>query len=73
MTSPPTSPRRLFGRGSWPEARRIADVLRQETVGGVLLLVAAALALAWANSPWSAGVHPADGARSSARPRCTWT
>jgi NhaA family Na+:H+ antiporter len=42
----------LFGRGTWPEASRIADVLRTETVGGVLLVVAAALALAWANSPW---------------------
>ena len=51
---PPTTPR-LFGRGSWPEAGRLADVLRAETVGGALLAVAAALALAWANSPWGAG------------------
>ena len=51
---PPTPPA-LFRRGSWPEARRIADVLRKETVGGVLLLVATVLALAWANSPWSHG------------------
>ncbi|MEV6487660.1 Na+/H+ antiporter NhaA [Actinoplanes sp. NPDC051633] len=43
---------RLFDRGTWPEARRIADVLRIETVGGLLLLGAAVLALAWANSPW---------------------
>jgi NhaA family Na+:H+ antiporter len=43
---------RLFSRGSWPEAARIADVLRQETVGGALLLVAATVALLWANSPW---------------------
>ena len=50
---PPTVPSRLFGRGSWPEARRLADILRAETVGGVLLAVAAVLALAWANSPWS--------------------
>jgi NhaA family Na+:H+ antiporter len=49
----PTTPSRLFGRGSWPEARRIASVLRKETVGGALLLVAAAIALAWANSPWA--------------------
>ena len=28
------------------------DALRQETVGGVLLLVAAVIALVWANSPW---------------------
>ena len=49
MTAP--SPR-LFGRGSWPEARRIAEVLRAETVGGALLGGAALVALVWANSPW---------------------
>ncbi|MEV0901072.1 Na+/H+ antiporter NhaA [Actinoplanes sp. NPDC049802] len=43
----------LLGRGSWAEARRIADVLRKETVGGVLLLSGALIALIWANSPWS--------------------
>jgi NhaA family Na+:H+ antiporter len=35
------------------ETRRIGDILRKETVGGVLLLAGAALALIWANSPWS--------------------
>jgi NhaA family Na+:H+ antiporter len=45
---------RLLGRGSWSEASRIAAVLRRETVGGALLLVAAAIALVWANSPWAA-------------------
>lgn len=50
----PTTPtrRRLFPRGSWPRARRVADVLRTETVGGVLLVSAAAAALLFANSPW---------------------
>jgi NhaA family Na+:H+ antiporter len=42
----------LFGRGTWPEARRIADLLRTETIGGGLLLGAAVVALIWANSPW---------------------
>ncbi len=46
------SEHRLFGRGTWPEARRVGDILRTETVGGALLLGAAILALAWANSPW---------------------
>jgi Na+:H+ antiporter, NhaA family len=45
--------RRLFARGTWPEARRITDVLRAETVGGVLLAAAATAALVWANSPWA--------------------
>jgi NhaA family Na+:H+ antiporter len=44
----------LLGRGSWAETRRISDILRKETVGGALLLVAAAVALVWANSPWGA-------------------
>jgi NhaA family Na+:H+ antiporter len=48
-----TSPARLFARGSWPEASRIAGILRKETVGGVLLLVGTVVALAWANSPWA--------------------
>ncbi|HWN26766.1 MAG TPA: Na+/H+ antiporter NhaA [Actinomycetospora sp.] len=43
---------RLFARRSWPETVRIADVLRRETVGGFLLVGAAAVALIWANSPW---------------------
>ena len=42
----------LFSRGSWPEARRIAELLRAETVGGVLLLIAALVGIGWANSPW---------------------
>src|SRR4051812_16565985 len=48
-------PVRLFARGSWDEARRIADILRKETVGGALLLIGTLIALVWANSPWSAG------------------
>lgn len=40
---------RMFGRGSWPEASRIADILRQETLGGVLLLIATAAAVLFAN------------------------
>ncbi|TLW95121.1 Na+/H+ antiporter NhaA [Saccharomonospora piscinae] len=43
----------VFGRGSWREASRIADILRKETIGGALLLAGAVIALVWANSPWS--------------------
>lgn len=46
----PTRSPRLFGRGSWPEAARIADILRQETIGGALLIGAAAIALVAANT-----------------------
>ena len=45
----------LFGRGSWAEARRVADILRKETIGGALLLAASVVALVWANSPWAGG------------------
>ena len=53
--SPSTSDTRLFDRGSWPEARRVAEVLRKETVGGALLLLATVVALVWANSAWGDG------------------
>ncbi len=57
--SDPSSPlrRRLFTRGSWPEAKRLAEILRAETVGGVLLLIASGAAIVWANSPWSDAYH----------------
>lgn len=48
---------RLLARGSWREASRLAEVLRQETIGGALLLISAAAAMAWANSPWSHAYH----------------
>ncbi len=44
----------VFARGSWPEVSRITEILRKETVGGALLLIAAVIALVWANSGWSA-------------------
>ncbi|WP_149360379.1 Na+/H+ antiporter NhaA [Lolliginicoccus suaedae] len=48
-----STPRRLFVRGSWAEASRVTGILRKETVGGALLLIAATAALVWANSPWA--------------------
>lgn len=50
MSSPRPS---LFGRGSWLETRRIAAILRTETAGGMLLIIAAAIGLVFANTPWS--------------------
>jgi NhaA family Na+:H+ antiporter len=41
---------RLFRRGSWPEASRIGEILRQETIGGALLIVAAVAAIVAANT-----------------------
>ncbi|MGI5456638.1 Na+/H+ antiporter NhaA [Streptomyces sp. CA-249302] len=45
------APRKFLGRLSLPERTFVADALRTETVGGVLLLVAAVTALIWANVP----------------------
>jgi NhaA family Na+:H+ antiporter len=47
----------LLAPGSWAETKRFAEILRKETVGGLLLLFAATAALVWANSPWSAVYH----------------
>jgi NhaA family Na+:H+ antiporter len=44
-----TPKNRLLGRGSWPETSRIADILRRETIGGTLLIVAAVAAIVAAN------------------------
>ncbi|MFH9039064.1 Na+/H+ antiporter NhaA [Streptomyces sp. NPDC017966] len=55
MTAPRTpSPHKAFGRLSLPERSYVADALRTETVGGILLLLAAVTALIWANVP---GLH----------------
>lgn len=53
MSAPRTTApaRKVFGRLSLPERNFVADALRTETVGGVLLLVAAITALIWANAP----------------------
>ncbi|KJK59504.1 Na+/H+ antiporter NhaA [Saccharothrix sp. ST-888] len=51
MATPPSTDRRQFlGRLSLPERRYITDALRTETLGGILLLAAAVVALIWANA-----------------------
>lgn len=40
-------------RGSYREVLRIGEILRKETVGGMLLVAAALAAIIWANSPAS--------------------
>ncbi|OIJ96687.1 Na+/H+ antiporter NhaA [Streptomyces sp. MUSC 14] len=53
MTAPRARihPRKVLGRLSLPERSFVADALRTETVGGILLLIAAVAALVWANIP----------------------
>jgi len=43
---------RLFSRGSFLEHSRIANILRLETTGGLLLMAGALVAIVWANTPW---------------------
>ncbi|MER5545319.1 Na+/H+ antiporter NhaA [Streptomyces sp. NPDC001118] len=51
MTAPRTPARKVLGRLSLPERAFVADALRTETVGGILLLLATVAALIWANVP----------------------
>jgi Na+:H+ antiporter, NhaA family len=49
------APRRpIFPTPGSEESSYLGDLFRQETVGGMLALLAAAVAVVWANSPWSA-------------------
>ena len=47
----------VFDRLPLGERSRLLQALRQETVGGALLLAAAVTALVWANSPWRESYH----------------
>ena len=53
MTTPAERARHAFHRLSLAESTTVAEILRRETTGGLLLLVATAVALVWANSPVS--------------------
>jgi NhaA family Na+:H+ antiporter len=61
---PTPQPRRrsatLFGRLPLPERTFLADALRTETVGGVLLLLAAVASLIWANTLHHSYVSASD-------------
>jgi NhaA family Na+:H+ antiporter len=43
-----------FRRSSHTENLRISEILRKETIGGLVLIVAAAVAIIWANTPAAA-------------------
>lgn len=51
QSSRPPLARKVLARLPLPERTYVLDALRAETVGGVLLLVAAVAALIWANTP----------------------
>lgn len=54
------TPRWLVPRPSRAESRTLTELLRTETVGGGLLVLAAVVALVWANSPWSESYESAS-------------
>lgn len=49
--------KRAFPRILGRERAFLADTLRAETTGGLLLMAAAVVALVWANSPWQDAYH----------------
>ncbi|WP_407566017.1 Na+/H+ antiporter NhaA [Streptomyces sp. 184] len=53
MADTPRSRSSFLGVLPWPERQAVARALRTETLGGLVLLVAALVALVWANSPLS--------------------
>lgn len=53
--SRPAFAAKVLSRSSYPEFLRISAILRLETAGGALLLLATAAALLWANSPAAEG------------------
>jgi NhaA family Na+:H+ antiporter len=59
MSLPPRirQQKRAFPRVLGSERAFLADTLRAETTGGLLLLAAGIVALAWANSPWQDAYH----------------
>ncbi|MBX9399244.1 Na+/H+ antiporter NhaA [Streptomyces sp. TRM72054] len=52
MSDAPRQRRAFLGLLPLPERTAVAEALRTETVGGMVLLAAALVALVWANSPW---------------------
>ncbi|GAB2651731.1 Na+/H+ antiporter NhaA [Kribbella swartbergensis] len=57
MSAVPRERSVFLGLLPWAERVQVARALRTETVGGLLVLTAAAAALVWANSPWSESYH----------------
>ena len=53
MSPDQTNAPATLARGSWYEWRRIQEILRTESVGGILLLLATSFAVVLANSPLS--------------------
>ena len=53
MPQPPNRRRLLLPTVSEAEQTFVGRLLRQETVGGAVVLAAAVVAVLWANSPWS--------------------
>ena len=55
--SEPSLVRRLLTELDPGESSFLGDLFRRETVGGMVALVAAAVAVVWANTPWAPAYH----------------
>jgi len=53
MSGTPARRRVLFPDPTTDESTFLGDLMRRETVGGAIALLAAAVAVFWANSPWA--------------------
>ncbi|MET0526512.1 MAG: Na+/H+ antiporter NhaA, partial [Nocardioides sp.] len=54
MTEQPERRRPIFPLPNSEESSFLGDLFRREAIGGLLALLAAVVAVAWANSPWGA-------------------
>jgi NhaA family Na+:H+ antiporter len=52
-TPAPQRRRRILGRASYADVVRVGEILRRETIGGVILVAMAIIAITWANSPFA--------------------
>ncbi|MFD4586067.1 Na+/H+ antiporter NhaA [Streptomyces sp. NPDC058434] len=53
MSDAPRQRTTFLGLLPLPERNAVAEALRTETIGGLVLLAAAVVALVWANTPWA--------------------
>ena len=60
-----------LSRGSYSNSRRVADILRAESVGGTVLLIATVLAVVLANTPASTFYFGLRADRLPPRFRCS--
>ena len=64
---------RLFARGSFLESSRVAEILRAETTGGMLLIAGAVIAIVVGEHPVGGRLHRPARPHRRSRVAATWT